>query len=64
MLLQRILPALALAVGASEGYHVVVFHNWGTKSHLIHFAPMVEGLLDRGHHVTAVVFSTLNVGRG
>ena len=61
MLFQQIWLTLALIVRGSDSYHVLLHHNWGTKSHLIQMAPLAEGLLDRGHHVTAVIFSTFKI---
>ena len=61
MLLHQTLLTLALIVRGSASYHVLFNHNWGTKSHLIQVAPMMEGLLDKGHEVTAIVFSTLKI---
>ena len=58
---QQTLLALALIAQQSHSYHVLFNHNWGTRSHLIQAAPLVEGLLDRGHQVTGIVFSTLNI---
>ena len=57
-----LLPLVVLVlVSSSQSYHVLFHHNWGTKSHLIHFAPMVEELLHRGHHATAIIFNTLKI---
>ena len=41
----------------SHGYHVMIVHEMGTKSHLLQLFPMVESLLARGHEVTGVYYS-------
>ena len=51
----------AVCAKTSLSYHVLFYHNWGTKSHLIQFAPVVEELLGRGHRVTTVVFDSFKV---
>ena len=37
--------------------HILFFHNAGTRSHLIAMSALMEGLLDHGHKVTAVVYA-------
>ena len=34
--------------------HILMFHPWGTPSHLLQFKPLIHGLLDAGNAVTAV----------
>ena len=45
---------LVLCLAKSSGYHVLFFHNLGTKSHLIQIYPLAEELLSRGHEVSGV----------
>ena len=63
MNLQLIIALCVLMLGAStcDGYNVLIHHSFGTKSHLIQMSPMVEGLLNNGHTVTAVIFDTLKI---
>ena len=56
---QLILSALCIQVCTS--YHVLFFHNFGSKSHIIQFSPIVKELLEQGHEVTAVFFHSLKV---
>ena len=48
-------------LSASDGYEVLIFHDLGTKSHLIQLYPIVEGLLDKGHKVTGVYFNSAKI---
>ena len=34
--------------------HVLMFHPWGTQSHMGQFKPLIHGLLNSGNMVTAV----------
>ena len=34
--------------------HVLMFHPWGTQSHMGQFKPLIQGLLSAGNMVTAV----------
>merc|ERR1711936_1369738 len=43
------------------GYEVLIFHDMGTKSHLIQLYPIVEKLLDNGHKVTGVYFNSAKI---
>ena len=43
------------------GYHVLMYHNVGKKSHIIQFTPLVEELLQRGHEVTTCFFHPLKL---
>ena len=64
MLLRHLLLLFSSLCGLQQqcmSYHVVFYHNWGTKSHLIQISPLVEELLDRGHDVTSVLYDTLKV---
>ena len=56
-----VLLAFTVCIQTSLSYHVLFYHNWGTKSHLIQFSPVVEELLGRGHEVTAVIFNSIKV---
>merc|ERR1711936_30601 len=42
------------------GYEVLIYHDMGTKSHLLQLYPIVEKLLDNGHKVTGVYFNSAN----
>ena len=56
-----LLLVFTVCIQTSLSYHVLFYHNWGTKSHLIQFAPVVEELLGRGHEVTAVIFNSIKM---
>ena len=56
-----VLLAFIVGIRTSLSYHVLFYHNWGTKSHLIQFAPVMEELLGRGHEVTAVIYNSIKV---
>ena len=49
------------AIQYSGGSNVLFVHDVGTKSHLIQLFPVVEGLLEKGHHVTGVFFSSSKI---
>ena len=51
----------ALCVQTCMSYHVLVYHTWGTKSHILQIAPIVEELLARGHEVTTCFFHPLKL---
>ena len=34
--------------------HILMFHPWGTPSHMNQFKPLIRGLLESGNMVTAV----------
>ena len=34
--------------------HVLMYHPWGTPSHMHQFKPLIQGLLEAGNIVTAV----------
>ncbi len=38
-------------VSVCHGYEILVYHDLGTKSHLMQLYPIVEKLLDSGHKV-------------
>jgi len=42
-------------------YHILLLHNMGTKSHLITMKPVLEEMLERGHKVTSIIYSTLEL---
>ena len=44
-----------------QPHHILVFHGFGTKSHLLLLAPLMEELLHRGNNVTSIVFSTVGI---
>ena len=44
-----------------SSYHILFFHNLGTKSHLITMRPLMSELLQRGHTVTAIIFDSIKV---
>ena len=44
-----------------HGHHILVFHNLGTKSHLIQLTPIMEELLADGTKVTAILFSSVGI---
>ena len=50
-----------LCVETCLSYHVMFYHDIGTKSHLIQYSPMVEELLRQGHQVTSVFFDSLKI---
>ena len=52
-----IIALYSLLPTCSHGYHVMIVHEMGTKSHLLQLFPMVESLLARGHEVTGVYYS-------
>ena len=58
---QVIFLVSTVCVQTSMSYHVLFYHNWGTKSHIIQFAPVLEELLGRGHEVTAVIFNSIKL---
>ena len=51
----------AFLVNLIHGHHVLVFHNLGTKSHLILLTPIMEELLADGNKVTAIIFSSVGI---
>ena len=44
-----------------KSYHIIFLHNMGTKSHLITMKPALEEMLERGHKVTSIIYSTLEL---
>ena len=44
-----------------KSYHILLLHNMGTKSHLITMKPVLEEMLERGHKVTSIIYSTLEL---
>ena len=51
----------AFVVNLIHGHHVLVFHNLGTKSHLILLTPIMDKLLADGNKVTAILFSSVGI---
>ena len=51
----------AICVETCFSYHVMFYHDIGTKSHVIQFSPMVEELLRQGHEVTSVFCFSLKI---
>ena len=43
------------------GYEVLIYHDMGTRSHLLQLYPIVEKLLDNGHKVTGVYFNSAKI---
>ena len=52
---------LVSSVKTCQSYHVMFYHDIGTKSHLFQYYPLVEEVLRRGHEVTGVFFDTLKI---
>ena len=44
-----------------KSYHILLVHNLGTKSHLITMKPVVEEMLERGHKVTSIIYSSFEL---
>ena len=61
MLPRLLLGFCLLSASRCYGYNMLIHHSFGTKSHLIQMAPMVEGLLEAGHAVTAVIFDSFKI---
>ena len=51
----------SLAVSVCDCYHVLLYHNGGTKGNLIQIQPVIEEVLNRGHEVTSILYSTLGM---
>ena len=51
---------LLLATSCS-GFHVMILHNFGTKSHLYQIFPLVEELLERGNQVTGAYYGSAGI---
>jgi hypothetical protein len=45
----------------SQKSHVLIFHNAGTRSHLIAMNAVAEGLVEHGHQVTSVIYAKSNI---
>ena len=68
---KTILPSIKMIVFAavllilnssfSNGYHIMMVHDVGTKSHLLQLYPIVEGLLDQGHEVTGIFYASAKI---
>ena len=52
---------VGLLCGLSAGYDILIYHDLGTKSHLLQLYPIVEKLLDSGHQVTGIYFSSAEI---
>jgi len=48
-------------VNLIHGHHVLVFHNLGTKSHLLLLTPIMDQLLADGNKVTAILFNSVGI---
>ena len=58
----NILPTKGRIKDTSLGNgHILIFHNQGTRSHLIAINSLVDGLLERGHRVTSVVYGKSSI---
>ena len=47
--------------GSSKKGHILIFHNAGTRSHLIALNALTEGLLNNGHRVTLLAYAKSNL---
>ena len=45
----------------SAGYEILIYHDLGTKSHLLQLYPIVEKLLESGHKVTGIYFNSAEI---
>ena len=41
--------------------HILMFHPWGTRSHMNQFKPLIIGLLKAGNSITAVFTRETNI---
>ena len=41
--------------------HIVMFHPWGTRSHMNQFGPLITGLLEDGNSITSVFTISTNI---
>ena len=41
--------------------HILMFHPWGTRSHMNQFTPLILGLLNAGNSITAVFTRETNI---
>ena len=48
-------------IAISAGYDILIYHDLGTKSHLLQLYPIVEGLLESGHKVTGIYFNSAEI---
>ena len=49
------------SMAMQKGYHILLFHSAGTKSHLNIFRPLAEGLLEKGHRVTTAFYAPSDI---
>jgi len=59
--LRNVVLPILFFIGTTAGSHLVFFHNFGTKSHLIQMTPLIQELLDRNHTVTALIYQPIHV---
>ena len=62
MKLRLLFVLCALGVPLCNAYHILFYHTTGTRSNLIQMQPLVEEVLNRGHKVTAILFSKFDIG--
>ena len=60
-LISSVLIAGFLLCAVSAGYDILIYHDLGTKSHLLQLYPIVEKLLDSGHKVTGIYFNSAKI---
>ena len=48
-------------VNAHAKKHIVMFHPWGTPSHMNQFGPLITGLLEDGNSITSVFTRSANI---
>ena len=60
-IINAVVVVSALFVQSCTSYHVLMYHNIGTKSHILQYEPLVEELLARGHEVTTCFFHPLKI---
>ena len=58
---QSLTLLLILNIAVSHGYHILMVHDMGTKSHLLQLYPIVEKLLDQGHEVTSIFYASAKI---
>ena len=44
--------------------HILMFHPWGTPSHMNQFKPLIKGLLEAGNMVTALFVRETKITHG
>ena len=59
--IQSLTLLLILNIAVGHGYHIMMVHDMGTKSHLLQLYPIVEKLLDQGHEVTSIFYASAKI---